>query len=356
MKCISRACNALEFFIPKSNPKTFESTMMSYPIKPFQIPVFIAIFLIVPGFVFSQEKSLEASRVEVVFQNTSTKDVALVVMEPSGDGQSTEKIVVEKLAPGMETAVESMANEQWIVKIEDEPLMEYEVNENEQQFVDIALEASWQLPVNVIFANTTDNPMDVVFVLADGTEELLHAKLSPNSQWDQPGVTPGSIFRLKRGEELVFEFMSDNTPLQVVDLKEMIRVSKESVSVEFQNTGSETVDISWQSPRGHEILYLPEMPRGTTVTMQSYPGHVWMVRKQGELIGTYVVGADQKQTIDIVELARMIEEASKQDLSTLTEEQTGTPNSTPEAATAAPSKSPVLTPSASKKPPKPPKN
>ncbi len=226
MKCISRACNALEFFIPKSNPKTFESTMMSYPIKPFQIPVFIAIFLIVSRFVFSQEKSLEASRVEVVFQNTSTKDVALVVMEPSGDGQSTEKIVVEKLAPGMETAVESMANEQWIVKIEDEPLMEYEVNENEQQFVDIALEASWQLPVNVIFANTTDNPMDVVFVLADGTEELLHAKLSPNSQWDQPGVTPGSIFRLKRGEELVFEFMSDNTPLQVVDLKEMIRVSK----------------------------------------------------------------------------------------------------------------------------------
>jgi hypothetical protein len=248
------------------------------------------------------------AEVELVFRNTTSADVALYVVQPEG----TEDLIVEQLAAGSQVAVNALPGNVWVAKIGENVLAEYEADIEAQQIIDLADLATWQLPVLVVFQNNTEQSAEVVFVKEDGTEEVYADDLQPEQQFEQDGVTPGSLWRIKQDSKLVAEYIADNVPAQVIDLNTLLAQYAAPVTLTFKNTTTGPIDVAWVHPDGSPIAYLTDMPSATQIDQQSFPGHVWMVSQGGALVGVFVAGNGKKQDVDVGAIAQRLFEASQQ--------------------------------------------
>ncbi len=262
----------------------------------------------IPQILFSQGTDLSVipTEVELLFQNTTKAKVKIVGVQPSG----AEKIVVNELAPNAEIAVNSYPGNHWVAKVGDVVLAEYDATDGENQVIDLANTASWQLPVELVFQNDTDQTLNVYFVTSEGNELEYAMGLTPSNQFEQTQVQTGSLWRIKDNKNaIVAEYLADNTPTQVIDLKVLLEDYSKRVAVNFQNSTTGPVDIYWVHPDGSNVLYLPKLPSGAQVNQDTYPGHIWMLRQNDEWIATYIAGSEAIQKIDIADLSDLLVDA-----------------------------------------------
>ena len=242
------------------------------------------------------------SEVAVTFQNTSTADLSLVVV----DENEEETVVVDNLAAGTEVAVNSLPGNVWRSRLNGELFAEYEANENEEQVVDLALEASWKLPVEVDLQNDTEAPAELYLVNEQNQEVQLCAEVPPGAQWEQAGLATGSLLRIRQNNVLVAEYLTGNAPTQSIPLQTLSEDYAAQVVVTFQNTSTEPIDIFWIHPDGGVRLFHWDVPAGYQVRQPSFPGHVWVILQDGELVGHFVAGSAARQTVDVVQLSEQL--------------------------------------------------
>lgn len=259
------------------------------------------------GVAQTSSNSKPQEEVELIFQNTTKSEVSILGIQPDGK----EQVVVERLASNAEISVNSFPSNRWIAKLGNVVMAEYEAGDSSPQVIDLAELASWQLPVEVIFQNDTETSVDVVFV-TEKNEEIEYVKgLLPAKQFEQTGSPTGGLWRVKSNSQVVAEYLTDNTPTQIIDLKALIADYAAKVTLTFQNTSTDPVDIYWVHPDGSSILYLPNMPTGMQAEQLSFPGHIWTIRQDGDLIATFVAGDEKNQDVDIFAVTEQLRIAAE---------------------------------------------
>lgn len=245
--------------------------------------------------------------VRLTFQNTLTTSVSLV----SVDESDREKVLVEDLPAGQETTVNALPGNLWRVKVGEELIAEYEVDNREDQAVDLAVEASWQLPVKVVLKNDTDFPVSISILRAESANMVLRKSLPPDQAFTKDGVAPRTVLQVKRDEELVAEYLVGNRPEQIASIADLVEIRASEVTLRFLNKGDKPVDIFWAHPDGVPRLVHPEVPGNRQAVQRCFPGQAWLFRQDGKFVGGYQAADGKEQMVDIVAVVTQLVAASE---------------------------------------------
>lgn len=127
--------------------------------------------------------------VQVTFQNTSTAPLSLCLVDENGN----ETVRVAALAAGSEVSVNAIPGNVWLAKLDGQVFAEYTVDDSEEQEVDLALEGTWRLTVEVVLQNNTNAAVSLWMIDENDQPVALCELLDAGQQWEQPGLATGSF-------------------------------------------------------------------------------------------------------------------------------------------------------------------
>lgn len=269
----------------------------------------VAALVAVQGAAYANQDSSDLQRT-IRFINTIENPIQIFWMNNDGKPEH-----FADLDPQMEVDQQSEVGQQWVIRANDKDIATYQVDDSKEQFkdtktdamidhvVDVKFLVSWQQPVEVSFMNTTNDPLDILWVDNDGVEHVYSIELKPGMEYVQTGAHPLDIWTVRKHGELACTYSISNKPVQQVDLKKLIDATKSRVGIVFQNTTNSPINVYWIDAQGQPVLYADAIPPGFQHTQMANPGQTWQIESNGAVIGKYVVqqGAD----VQIVDASKL---------------------------------------------------
>lgn len=152
--------------------------------------------------------------------------------------------------------------------------------------------------VDVEFRNFADQPIQAFIVELDGSETAMS---------DVPGQSslsvqswPGIWWRFRLGDEVLAEYQTGLEPQQTIGISGPDFTVPE-VAVDFQNAGSDPVDVYAVAETGEEGFVLT-LPPAQAVVRASPPDLHWSFKRGGQIIADYI--ADNRAFQEFVLPAR----------------------------------------------------
>ena len=280
----------------------------------------VAVLLLFPlSVAWAAEETMaqdEPATVQVIFQNNHSSSVNVYLVDDSKeDSQEPELELFLPDLPSNEQAIQKAASGVTFqfqeASGDGKVLAEYVTDDRPFQPVPIAELIDWQSPVELIFQNTTGEPLDFYWLQADGQETLIGEQLPPQREFSTPSM-PGSSWIIKRQAKqetsegaFVAEFMAGNIKQQVIDVAALATWFQPK-TVAFENLTNSPLDLYWVNDDGDEILFtktdndkpLP-LPSEKRMVVTAQPLSVWRIRQHanGKLIAEYSVENDPRQIV-----------------------------------------------------------
>ena len=240
--------------------------------------------------------------VNLVFQNTTEQPVDVYWVLETATGTQTEQLYINQLAAGFEQEQPAFANQLWRIKQNGTAIADYDAAATARQEVDIANLVAWQSEVKLVFQNTTQAAVSVVWIDAEAEEIPYNESLAAGMEYSQPAL-PGQQWRIYQGTKVLGDYIADAESEQYVDLKLLAEQASPMVEVVFQNTTQQPVDVTWVDADGSELVYAPNLPQGQQHRQAAYPLQLWRVRdRDGELLAEVYIGDAATQPVDLKQL------------------------------------------------------
>ena len=255
----------------------------------------VSTLALVYSFSHAQDQSTDRLRI-VRFINTTDDNVGIYWLNNDGKPEH-----FADLKPKMQIDQPSQVGQQWVIRSKGQEIATYEVDASKAQFldtstnqtidhvVDIKQLAAWQTKVEVVFANTTNEELDILWVDPEGVEHVYAIELQPGMEYVQSKANPLDKWTVRRHGELMCEYSVSDQPSQRVDLAQLIEKTKTRVAVIFQNTTDQPFDVYWIDDNGQAVLYADAIPPGYQHIQLANPGQTWQCKSADKVVGQYVV-------------------------------------------------------------------